>query len=401
MKSTSYKYVGLNLVLAALVFLIGSLIGSRAAKYNPPEASKKSPDQARIIVTGRSATFPPAISKSPAEYPTAALRTNEIKNLLNGLGPLSSEQAYDKMMKLLLALAAVDPNAAVEYAVHNLKPPFQSQALTKVLGVWAGNDGVSAWNWAKKNESGNSLFTGAVLKEIASAQPDMAWQFATELAKTTPDRAAGLYVSAMSGMMYMGKYQDAARLLDSAILPPEAAQSSFGLTGLLAGQWGSFAPADAAQWVLTLPQGSNARSQALLALGQSWANVDPAQATDFASQLPASAERISMLTAGLNAWAASDPRAASQWVSSISPGADYDQFAAAIAAAPNIINSSPEDSVAWALAISDDNLKMDSLTKVFTQWFQVADVNAMAYLRQMPPAMQNELRSRLGFVISQ
>ncbi|HEY1661655.1 MAG TPA: hypothetical protein VGI03_04490 [Verrucomicrobiae bacterium] len=50
------------------------------------------------------------------------------------------------------------------------------------------------------------------------------------------------------------------------------------------------------------------------------------------------------------------------------------------------------------MSISDDNLKMASLTQVFQQWFQVADVNAMAYLQQMPPAMQSQLRNQLGLV---
>jgi hypothetical protein len=212
-----------------------------------------------------------------------------------------------------------------------------------------------------------------------------------------PDQAAGLYTTAMSGMMNAGKYGDAARLLDGAVLPDSAAQSSHGLAGYLAGQWGSFAPEEAAQWVQGLPQG-NARNQALIALGQSWANLDPAQAISFAAQQPPSPERISMLTSGLNAWVTSDPAAASAWISSVGPGADYDQFAAAIAASPAVISRSPQDSVAWATAISDDSLRMDSLTKVFRQWFETADVSAMNYLLQMPPGIQSELRNRLSLV---
>ena len=50
------------------------------------------------------------------------------------------------------------------------------------------------------------------------------------------------------------------------------------------------------------------------------------------------------------------------------------------------------------MTISDDDLKMDSLIKVFAQWFQTADVNAMNYLLQMPPAIQTGLRNRLGLV---
>jgi hypothetical protein len=302
------------------------------------------------------------------------------------------------MMKLLLALAGKDPNAAVNFAV-SLRQPFQTKALTGVLGVWAASDGVAAWDWVKSSRPADSLLTGTVLNKVGATQPDVAWRFATELATNLPDQAAGLYVSALGGMMHSGKYQDASRLLDSAVLPAQVTQSPFGLAGLLAGQWGQFAPQDAAQWALALPEG-NLRNQAMLALNQSWANSDPEQAVQFTSRQPASDERISMLAADLDAWFSKDAAAAGAWVSShsTSAGADYNQLAAAVAAAPHLVDTTPENSVAWAMSISDENLKMDTLQKVFAQWFRGADANAMSYLKQMPPAMQDELCRRLDII---
>lgn len=398
MSSTNLKYIGSNLILVVLAFWVGSHLIGRETQTNQTQPSAET-FQLHTI-TARAKPKTPAHQKIPTTSFASSsdvLSANDLKSRLGELGPLNSERAYDQMMDLLLALAAKDPNAAIDYILHTLKPPFQNRALNGVLAVWAGNDGPSAWNWVKANRSGDSLLTGTVLNKIGSQSPAMAWQFATELATNQPDQAAGLYVSALSGMMYTGKYQDAARLLDDAVLPTNQTQASFSLTSLLASQWGAYAPADAAQWVLSLPAG-DAKVQSLVALGQSWANVDPAQAVAFASQLPSSTGRTDMLRSGLNSWIANDPTAANSWISSVSAGPDYDQFASAIATTPVLMNNTPENSVTWAMSISDPNLKMESVVSVFTQWFHSADANAMAYLNQMPPNIQTEVRHRLGLV---
>ncbi|HEX9046087.1 MAG TPA: hypothetical protein VF988_03595 [Verrucomicrobiae bacterium] len=390
------NYLGLNILLAALAFWLGSRLQAFAPH---PDAS------APIELRTQNNTVPAAeIAPGLTAPKTGTIATSEnqpnaeqLKDCLNHLGPLRSERAFDQMMALLLALAAKDPNAAVNFAAA-LKPPLQSQAMTGVLGIWATKDAAAAWSWVKTNQPEDSLLTGAVLGKIGATQPETAWQFATDLATNMPGQAAGLYVSALSGMTRAGNYQAAARLLGSAVLPSQGTPSAFGLTSLLASQWGEFAPQEAAQWVQTLP--GDLRKQALLALNQSWVNFDPVQAVQFASQQPADSDRVTMVAAGLDAWFSKDPAAANAWVSSYpaSGQADYDQLAAALAATPHLVDIAPENSVAWALSISDENLQMDSLQRVFAQWFRGADASAMARLRQLPPATQNELCRRLGIV---
>ncbi|HVM61349.1 MAG TPA: hypothetical protein VMV72_10830 [Verrucomicrobiae bacterium] len=397
------KHAAINALLVVLSFGAGHLMAPPKARNDSHSdallTAGRSSDQTVMNATMRAAPGSPTNSNAPLLSKNDTSRTDEIKSLLYGLGDeLASEQAYDKLMQRLLALAAVDPHGAVDYAVHHLKPPFQEVALTKVLGVWAGNDSQSAWDWVKTNKADDSLLVGTVLNEVGKTQPDTAWRFATELGSTMPQEAAGLYVSVINGMLYAGRYEDATRLLDSAVLPKNVRESEYGLAGFLAGQWAEYQPNRAAAWVLTLPEGGSARRQALAALGQSWAVVDPEGAANFAAELPPGPERVSMMASAVDAWFAKDPKQVDTWIAMLPQGADYDQFAAAIAVAPRIINSDPEASVQWAMAISDDELRMQSLSKVFVQWFQQADVDAMAYLTQMPPAIQSELRKRVGIV---
>jgi len=390
------KYVAVNLILALLALEMGRLMAP-AGKANGGAPSRESHTSNAPVATGpisREFTDPedPRLSGKNARAP-APLE----QSLYAMGGRLASAHDYDKMMQLLLTLAAIDPNAAIDYALQHLKAPFQEKALSAVLGVWAKADPQSAFNWVRTSKSADTFLADAVLNDAAGAHPDMAWAFATQLGGANPDEAAGYYVSAMNGMISAGNYVDAARLLGSAVLPAKAQQSEYGLAGLLAGEWAEYEPDQAAAWVLTLPEGGNARRQAVIALGQSWANTDPQQAVNFATQLAPSPERMSMLTTAVSAWLSSNPAQANAWISTVATGPGYDQFAAAISVAPQMVNSNPEGSVTWAMDISDNALKMDSLTTIFAEWFQHADVPAMAYLTQMPPDIQDELFKRLNF----
>jgi hypothetical protein len=393
-KCVRYKYHATNLILALLAFGLGLQIAPPNAQSNEPFSSGVIPPQA--IVSWEKAVAPSHLANGSALTQDEGPTEDQLKTSLYAEEGFGNEQAYDQMMKTLLALAAVDPASAIDFALHQLKPPFQEQALAKVLPLWAKQNPQAAWDWVKTQKAEDSPLTGAVLKQVAEIQPDKAWQFATELAKTMPNDAAGFYVSAMNGMIAVGKYDDAAKLLNSAVLPSKSLDSPYGLTGFLVSEWATYQPDQAAAWILTLPQNSNESKQAIIALGQVWANIDPQQSIDFASQLPPSPERISMLTSAVNAWYASDPAQVSSWVSNIPKGPDYNQFAAAIALAPRIINSSPETSVAWAMDISDNDLKMDSLTKIYSYWLETENPNASNSLSQLPTDIRSNLLKRLN-----
>jgi hypothetical protein len=394
--NSTLKYVVLNLILAALAAEAGSLMAPRWTGSDTPLAQVRAAAERKVAGETTAGSQHPANVNRPDSSEGDALSEDEIKSSLSNLGKMQSEATYDRMMKLLNALAALDPNAAIEYALLQLREPFQEKALSSILDVWSKNDPHAAWNWVKTQRADDSLLTGTVLKKVGETQPDMAWKFATELAQTMPNQAAGLYVSAMIGMAAVGNYEDAVRLLNSAVLPQKALDSAYGLTGFLASEWAEYEPDQAAAWVLTLPDGSNDRRQAVIALGQAWANINPQAAAKFASQLPPSSERISMLTSAINAWYGSNPTQVGAWISSIPKGPDYDQFAAAIAISPRIVNSSPQTSIAWAMDISDNELKMQSLAAVCGQWIIHDEVSAGNYLAQLPPAMQENLLQRLN-----
>lgn len=382
--------VAANALLLGLAFAAGRWVATPEKAF----AAEREPAGAGEAARPRGTDDVPAARRGPS---VDAVKLRDA--LAAGAVQPGSQRALDDFTERLLALAAVDPRMALDLAAQRLEPPLREETMSKVLAVWAERNPDSAWAWAKAGAGKSCDFADTVLGKVAEAQPDLAWEFATELAPRVPDEAAGLYVSALRGMMFAGSYEEAARLLVDAKLPPQAANADYGLGGFLASSWAAFDPESAGEWVSSLPADSRARKQALAGLAQSWPEVDPRGAADFAKQLPPGAERVAMLSAAVNGWYASAPEQVGNWIANIPRGADYDEFAAAISTAPRIVAAGPENSIAWARSISDESLQVDSLARIFTAWIGLADAPAFAYLqdRQMfPPGIRAKLIRRLG-----
>ncbi|MGC3991354.1 MAG: hypothetical protein QM796_17060 [Chthoniobacteraceae bacterium] len=386
--------LGLGLALVVPAFFLGRIVAQALAGHATPTtlAADLGPEK-----------DPGADHSAAAAAGAPAVDAHKLRALeeavVGQMAHLGSQAQFDTLLDELATLAASDPRRAMELARQQLKPPFLDQALAKILARWVETDPAAAWVWAKQNPGEDHVFPDQVLNQVAMTQPDLAWSFAAELAAKAPEESPGFYVSALRGMLYAGNFQAAARLLGSAQLPQKSLDANYGLPGFIASSWAAADPEAAGQWVLSLPGAGNARQQAITGLAQAWPQVDPQGAVNFATQLPASASRLALLTAGVSEWYARDPAQVNAWASAIPHDGDYDQFAAAISSAPNLVSTSPPDSIAWAESISNPELEVQSLAQIFNHWIQMSDTPALAYLQNakaFPPAIRALLLHRLG-----
>jgi len=315
---------------------------------------------------------------------------------------LDSEAGYANLLKSLMQWVAADPQAAREYVRTHYDPRHRNAFLSDMLAAWAGKDPQAALDWVMKNSPHDYTQYDAVLTKIGEKDPDMAWRCAGQLlANEAGLNGQSIFVSALRGIAYTGNYQKAAALIANLQMP--GGQQKYDLTGFLAGEWGLYDPAAAAQWVASLPDdGGMDRQQALVSLGVSWAQSDPEAAADFAVQLPPGVTRQNMLATALGSWATNNPEQAAAWLNQYQADPDLDMVVRSLASSPNMIDADPNAAVGWASTITDNAIRLQTLNLIMNRWMSEDASSAESYLQtatNLPAATLAKLRS--NFNVSQ
>ncbi|MGC3991353.1 MAG: hypothetical protein QM796_17055 [Chthoniobacteraceae bacterium] len=305
-----------------------------------------------------------------------------------------SEARFDAVLQTLLQWAATDPQAALDYTRHHFDPRHRSAFLASLLCAWAGREPQAAWQWVKTSLPGDHTQYDAVLFTIGKTNPDLAWQDAVEgKAQIGQKRDISPYVSALRGIIYSGGYEKAAALIDSLSLPAD--EQKYDLTSVLGGEWARFDPQQAAQWIENEPGDANSfdRQQTLVSLGVSWAQRDPRAAADFAAQLPPGVARQNMLAVALNGWATNHPDEAAQWLNQYPSDPDLDYVVRSLATSPKVIDASPDQALAWANSMTDDDLRLQTLKIIVDRWMTTNYAAAKAYVQNanLPTRIQSVL----------
>jgi hypothetical protein len=297
-----------------------------------------------------------------------------------------SETQYDDILKVLLQWAAVDPATALGYVQKHYDPRHRNSFLYAMLAQWAEMDGRAALDWVTTYLPHDYTQYDAVLSTIGRNNPAAAWLDAQQLAvQEDKANAQSIYASALRGIVYAGNYAQAAGLIENLQMPP--GEEKYDLSSLLAGQWGLYEPAKAAQWALTLPDDNSLYGrQALVSLGVSWSQSDPQAAANFAMQLPSGVARQNMLATALDSWAADNPGQAATWINQYPPDPDLDMVVRSLSTSPQLIDSNPALAIDWADSIFDEAIKGQTLNIIMNQWTANDPAAANQYLNNLTGA---------------
>jgi len=357
---------GLILIVVAAVAFVGGRSTARSsspARVAPVSGSSKPVNP--TTTTGRTAdAFTPAGDIAAT-----------VTRLHASVASLAQEE---ERQRLIEQWAETDPQAAINFALTQLRADRRAQAMAAILAFWGRNQPDAAWNWVAQNMPQATHHFDTLLEVFGKNSPALAARYAAQFAQQHPGTAVEVHLAALLGITHHGDFTGARAFIDGNpnLQPDERAV----LFNFVAGQWARFAPAQAAVWVQGLPEGP-LRNHALIGLGESWSDVDPAGAAAFAAQLPPGELRQLTLQQAISKWAVQDSPRANEWIVRNEPHADFDQAIAAMATGQEFIQQHLDLALGWADTIHREELRVESIGQIISNWFAHDQNAALNYLR--------------------
>lgn len=313
------------------------------------------------------------VAQSPVVVPASIAQPSQPKNG----GALSRGYAADyQQMQLLVALAATNPQLAMEKAAH-FKGVIKAKAQAAILDVWGANDPAAAWNWVETVQPENNQQLIKLLEVIGTHEPRTAVAYAEKFVAAHRELRKDSYTALLTGMTQGGAYQQAMDVLSRLELEPE---SKTELTNLVVSAWAAYEPQAALHWLAT--QSEDVRTSAMAPLGESLAETDPQAAVNFAASV-SGPESESLLLPAFQKWLRADAAAAGNWLASAPPNKDFDPIISELATQPASNNSQVREGLVWAGKIQNPELRMATATSILSAFKQKDPTAAAAYLQEL------------------
>ncbi len=359
--------------LAAVIAAIPAYYLGRISASEPPQAAPGRPAPATVSRPQRARPAP--------SYP------EELHRIALSRASERDDAAHHAM---LLEWAAIDPVAAMEYARKTLTNDDLAQAMSGIVKAWATVDPDAAWQWALTLGPAEIHHAHTVLEEIGRNDPAKAAALGSDFAAGHPTEAAAMCLTTLRGIAYGGNFELVKSFAATAPLANPGERGM--LYNYAAGLWAPFDADAASQWVLALPEES--RAQALIGLGEAWAEQDPPAAAGFAVNLPPGESRRTALKQAITNWVQTQPEAASAWINGFEPHPDFDEAMASVATLRFLVEQNTELSLDWAAHISDAALRDGTIGEIVSGWSLRDPAAALLYLRDAP-GLTPEVRQRL------
>lgn len=265
---------------------------------------------------------------------------------------------FDRLMaQAVHELITTDPTAAAALVPHLPGGEAQTLAAAEVAKALAAKDAVGALAWARTLADG-------VARDVALAR-------AVEALAATDPAAAQREVLA---------------------LPPGETQRQ--AAHAVASALAAVNPEQALRWAQELPPGE-AKGVALSAATDAWARQSPAAAAAWVAAQTDVAQGggSEALQAALSYWILQDANAARDFVATL-PGAS--QAAAADFVAPQLAQTEPVATLAWAQTLPDPAAREAAITGAYARWLENAPTQARAWLATapLPPDLKSRLQAR-------
>ena len=264
-------------------------------------------------------------------------------------------------MKLLMrSWAAIDPQAALEYASNSLDPKSEKRfGISEALAGWANQDPESALEWAKNNNSSdnpgdNPLILG-VIKGIAEKNINSA----NEILTTLPEGNARWQVSTFLAQQYAkGGFEKAIEWAEN--FPKEDERMRETILGQMGARLARQDLSATAQWVKSMDE-DGAALRVMDSLLRQWADKDANSASKWVDEIPQEGKRYYGMKQLTSRWALSDPIATAKWLNSFPPKAEMDPVVNEFV--NRISSRDPEGAAGWALSITDPKNTKKSCAK--------------------------------------
>lgn len=293
---------------------------------------------------------------------------------------------------MLERLAKADPKRALSLAQSEPNILLKAQLINAVLRGWAQVHPLDAARWAVARPKESDRFEGLRLVLSSAVKIDATGAIRTTqtLMAEQPDEALGYGGSLIEALSTAGNFAAAAEFATSGDEHQRVAWVADAYV-----KWAIYQPQQSAESAHRIVD-STTRIEALQGVIGGWSITNPAEAMQFASQLPAGAERGPILSLALQQWAHVDPVAASQWIEHNEVGEDMDRGVAAIATTDAL---KPSVAAQWAEIIVNPELRSQTLADVLTEWVRTDPTAARKYF-ETTTQLRDEDRAQIAEMLA-
>lgn len=347
-----------------------------AGRWTAPSDQGADSDTAQSLAVNRDNNlFPNTVT--PPVSPLSGIGADAHNKPRTNLQAKHSYASDYQLMQQLIALAASNPQSAMEQALH-LKGALRAKAQAAILEVWGGIDPNAAWNWVQSFQPENRAQFIHLLEVIGRSEPRSAIALAEKFAVEHRELRKDIYLATVTGLTQSGAYSQARDLVEHLVIEPETKAE---LMNLVLGAWATYEPQTALQWVMTQPE--EFKTAAVATMSESWSEADPQAAVNFAASLGGGATRDSLLQPAFKKWLALDSAAASTWLASAQPGKDLDPLISELATQPSANNGQVKEALTWAGKVQDPELRLSTVTSILSAFKQKDPTAAAAYLHEI------------------
>ncbi len=260
-------------------------------------------------------------------------------------------------------LAANDPAAAMEFALHETSLHLRELWRDAVLRGWARQNPGEAARWVQGLKAGDRRAAMSAVFAGAAGKPEDVSRLFRELSAADPSTSreyAPLLVDALSDA---GAFKAAVLFANANETEDHSALVNASFYG-----WALHQPTEALKALAEIKDPTS-RKAAFQGMALGWAEANPASFATYAMTLAPGPGRAQTIDDTLPQWANRDAPAASEWmVHQLVPNPDLDQGVSSVATLPSLISQSPEVAVGWAESITDVQLRFQALRVISQQW---------------------------------
>ncbi|HYG23260.1 MAG TPA: hypothetical protein VEH04_10800 [Verrucomicrobiae bacterium] len=288
--------------------------------------------------------------------------------------------------RLLQRWAELDPKAAAEWVKNQPQDARQTDAMSRIAGIWSGQNFEEANAWAGALPEGDlrNEAQAHIAYEVATTSPMDAMQLAVAMppGATRDDllaHVASMWAAADSaGALAWTKQIEDVELRERLLVSVITAM-------------GNATPAEAAKLALELlPQGRN-QEDAVMSLIQVWAQREPETVAQWVASFSVGELQQTGVQNLVKIWADADMQRVGQWLNGLGEGAVRD--AGICALIEKILPQDPKIAADWTRSISDVKLRQQEIENLGEVWLTINPAAAREFLEKAP--ITPEARQRL------
>ena len=338
-----------------------------------PSPSPPLPPNLRRIMKGRD-----IISRLGAYLDAVrAMDRANVREVVRAFEELPKGYGRHLEMKLLMrSWAAIDPEAALEYAKSSLDEKSERRfGISEVLAGWANSDPQGAVDWAKANKNNADRKDGDMLVGVIRGLAENNLETANELFKALPEGGARWQASTFLAQEY-AKLGTREAIHWAENFPTEDSRLRETILGQLGARLSRQDLPGTAEWVKGMKNDKAAERITDNLLAQ-WVSQDASSASQWVSGLADEGKRSYAMKQLTSRWSLVDPVSTGQWLNSQSPSPAMDP---AIGEFVNRISArDPEGAIQWAETIQDPATKRKALQRALSAWDRVDPARANSW----------------------